>query len=88
MKSCFSALQGAGLWSAQPQLWSAAPPFVCARPLMFTGEEEEEDRASAGMEAGGEEGAGLELFNAEQYYRDSVFFFCSAARQTQLSVGL
>lgn len=28
MKSCFSPLQGAGLRSAQPQLWSAAPSFV------------------------------------------------------------
>lgn len=70
MKSCFSPLQGAGLWSAQSHCWSAAPSFVCARPLMFTGEEEEEDGASGGIEGGR---GGLELFKDELYFRDLVF---------------
>lgn len=74
MKSCFSPLQGVGLCSAQSQLWSAAPSFVCARPLMFTGEEEEEDGASGGMKGGR---GGLELFKDELYFWDLVVLQCN-----------
>lgn len=73
MKSCFPPLQGAGLRRAQSQLWSAAPPIVCARPLMFTGEEEEEEGASAGMEGGR---GGLELFKDRLYSGEEVFLQC------------
>lgn len=69
MKSCFSPLQGAGL-SAKSQLWRAAASFVCARPLMFTREDGEEDGVSRGM-AGGR--GGLELFKNELHSRESVF---------------
>lgn len=75
MKSCFSPLQGAGLWSAQSQLWSTVPSLICARPLMFTGEEEEEDGVSGGMEGGRR---GLELFKDEISFRDLVFLQHSA----------
>lgn len=70
MKSCFSSLHGARPLSAQSQLWSTAPSFVCARALMFTGEEEEEEGASTGMEGGR---GGLELFKDGLYLRDLLF---------------
>lgn len=70
MKSCFSPLRGAGLWSAQSQLCERCSLVrPSARPLMFTGGGE--DGASGGM-AGGR--GGLELFKDELYFRDSVFF--------------
>lgn len=62
MKSCFPPLQGAGPQSAESQLWSAAPSFVCARALIFTWEEEEKEGASGGMEGGR---GGLALFKRQ-----------------------
>lgn len=84
MKSCFSPLQGARPRSAQSQFWSAAPSFVCARALMFTGEEEEEGGASAGMEGGR---GGLELFKDGLYIRD-LLFSQHGKRETWLFLAL
>lgn len=80
MKSCFSPLQGARPRSAQFQLWSAAPSFICASAPMFTREEEEEKKQAEGWREA-EEG----WHYSKTDYTTGILCFCSTARETQLS---